>query len=140
MPAVQLTSIANQSGYAVEAFLFVQRGLDFTVKQIHGEPDPAAELEPLDPQGDVAESSRHVGGAELCLGLRDYALQQYGLLARLVLTRWGIRRCEDFGRIVFAMVEAGLMHKTDEDRLDDFVGVFDFKDAFGRSLLLPERA
>ena len=47
-------------------------------------------------------------------------------------------RREDFGRIVFALVDAGMMHKTDEDRIDDFVNVFDFKDAFTTELTIAE--
>ncbi|MEL7089230.1 MAG: Minf_1886 family protein, partial [Planctomycetota bacterium] len=81
------------------------------------------------------QPSRHVTGRILCEGLRDFALQQYGLLAGTVLRRWRVTRCEDFGRIVFAMVEAGMMHKTDEDSLEDFEGLFSFREAFGKSSL-----
>ena len=76
------------------------------------------------------DESRHVSGQQLCLGLRDFAIKQYGLLALTVLGRWGLRRTDDFGRIVFAMIEAGLMKKTDEDTLEDFRGVYDFGEAF----------
>lgn len=114
-----LHAIAGKTRYPVEAFLFVQRGLDFTVRRKHGEPDPAA------PPG-----SRHVTGRDLCFGLRDYAMKEYGLMARAVLKRWHVTSCEDFGRIVFAMVDAGLMQKTEEDTLADFADVFDFAQAF----------
>jgi uncharacterized repeat protein (TIGR04138 family) len=36
----------------------------------------------------------------------------------------------DFGRIVFAMIDAGMMRKTDEDDLADFDNVFEFDEAF----------
>lgn len=36
----------------------------------------------------------------------------------------------DFGKIVFAMVESGIMHKTPEDNIEDFRDVFDFDEAF----------
>ena len=111
--------------YPLDAFAFVQRGLDFTVRREHGEPDPAVELVEDD------APSRHVSGRMLCEGLRDYALQQYGLLAGTVLRRWRITRCEDFGHIVFAMVDSGMMHKTDEDSIQDFTDVFSFREAFG---------
>jgi uncharacterized repeat protein (TIGR04138 family) len=71
-----------------------------------------------------------VTGPQLCLGLRDFAIQKYGMLARTVLERWGIRKTDDFGRIVFAMIEAGLMRKSDEDSESDFQGVFDFDEGF----------
>ena len=64
------------------------------------------------------------------MGLRDYAVAQYGRLALTVLRRWNIHRTEDFGKIVFAMVEAGLMRTSEEDTMEDFQGVFDFDEAF----------
>lgn len=134
MPTPDLAQVANRSGYPIQAFFFVQRGLDFTVRRIHGEPPehlPHTGEPPID---------RHVSGEQLCLGLRDFAIEEYGLLARTVLRRWGIRGCEDFGRIVFAMVDAGLMHKNDRDRLEDFIGVFDFVGAFGEPLSLSTKA
>ena len=112
--------------------MFVQRGLDFTVRREHGEA-PDVDV-PTDPEVDD-QPSRHVSGEQLCLGLRDFALQQYGLLAGTVLRRWRIQRCEDFGRIVFAMVEAGMMHKTDDDTIADFVNAFSFREAFGDETL-----
>src|SRR5690242_18505072 len=57
-----------------EAFEFVRRGLQHTVDVLHGSPDPTS----------VQDESRHVTGQQLCLGLRDFAVRQYGLLARTV--------------------------------------------------------
>lgn len=132
-----LIEIAEAAGYPVDAFLFVQRGLDFTVKRIHGEePEPT----PYDDDEDEVPQSRHVSGQQLCLGLRDFAKREYGLLARGVLSRWNIQHSEDFGRIVFAMVDGGLMHKTHEDTIDDFIDVFSFDEAFSSHLLLGENA
>lgn len=108
---------AAAPSYPLEAFQFVQDGLAHTAKMVHGE-------------SSTPNESRHVSGQQLCLGLRDFAVQQYGLLARTVLNRWNIRKTEDFGRLVFAMIEAGLMRKTDEDTLEDFIGVFEFDEAF----------
>lgn len=74
----------------------------------------------------------HVTGRELCEGLRDLALEQFGRLARAVLESWGIRSSGDIGEVVFNMVDAGLLRKTDEDRREDFAGVLDFDEAFDR--------
>ena len=102
--------------YPPEAYAFIQQGLSFTVQKLHGKvKDPKA--------------SRHVSGQDLCEGLREMALSQWGRLARTVLRRWNITSTLDFGRIVFAMVEAGLMQKTDDDTLEDFRNVFDFRGA-----------
>lgn len=112
---------AKVGPYPPEAFQFVREGLAHTVRTIHGERSP--DLLPED-------ESRHVSGPQLCLGLRDFAQNQYGLLARTVLARWGITKTDDFGRIVFAMIDMGLMRKTEEDTFEDFCGVYDFDDAF----------
>ncbi len=120
-----LLTIARTTKYPLDAFLFVERGREFTARRIHGEPDPKAE-----------PATRHVTGRDLCYGLRDYAVEQYGLLARTVLRRWHVTACEDFGRIVYTMVERGVMKTTPEDSIHDFDGVFDFTDAFNDSLEL----
>lgn len=113
-----LHQLAKEAGpYPAEAYEFVQRGLSYTVQKLHGTvADPKA--------------SRHVSGRDLCDGLREFALTQWGLLARVVLRQWEIRSTIDFGRIVFALIDAGQMQKTDDDTLDDFQNVFDFKNAF----------
>ena len=59
--------------------------------------------------------------------------------SRAVLRKWQITSCQDFGQIVFAMVDAGLMHKNDEDSIKDFADVFDFADAFSSTLNLQDR-
>lgn len=103
--------------YPKSAFDFVRDGLAHTVSTIHS---------------DAPEGARHVSGQQLCMGLREYAILKYGLLAPAVLAHWNLARTDDFGRIVFAMVDAGLMSKTPQDSLDDFRSVFDFAEAFSR--------
>ena len=133
MPIDQdLATIAKRTRYPVDAFLYVQRGLDFTVTRLHGEIDD--EYEELDPE--EHEAQRHVSGQDLCAGLRDFAIKEYGLLARTVLRRWNITSCRDFGQIVFAMVDGGLMRKTDDDTIHDFNNVYDFNSAFEPGLML----
>lgn len=123
---LDLSAVCQRTGFAPEAFLFVQEGLQHTIRSIHGEAGSADLF--------TEDESRHVSGRQLCEGLRDLALTQYGRLAPVVLGKWGITRTEDFGRIVFALVDAGLLRKTDEDTIDDFRGVYDFRDAFGTAL------
>ena len=84
--------------------------------------------------------SRHVTGRDLCFGVRDFAIQQYGLLARTVLQRWQINASEDFGHIIFAMVEAKILAKTDDDSIEDFCNVYDFDEVFSETLSLSENA
>ncbi|HEX8916191.1 MAG TPA: Minf_1886 family protein [Humisphaera sp.] len=109
--------VADLGVYPMAAFEFVQQGLAFTVQRIHGEQREG-------------KPSRHVSGQQLCLGLRDFAVAQWGFLARAVLRRWNITATLDFGRIVFAMIDAGLMSRQDEDDIEDFRNVFEFRSAF----------
>ena len=76
------------------------------------------------------EDSAHITGAELLDGIRRLALERYGLLTQTVFRHWGIEKTEDFGRIVFDLIEKGEMRKTERDQLCDFVDVYDFKKAF----------
>ena len=54
---------------------------------------------------------RHITGKEFCDGIRRYAIDQFGPLAKTVLDYWGVKETLDFGRLVFALVEVGLMKK-----------------------------
>ena len=76
---------------------------------------------------------RHLTGRELAEGVRDLALERYGLTARLVLDHWGIRRSADIGDVVFTMVETGLLMALPSDSRDDFVDAVDFDHAFERA-------
>lgn len=79
---------------------------------------------------DPNETESHISGQELVHGVRLYAAEQFGLLAKTVFNSWGIHTTEDFGRIVFELVERGEMKKTDHDSLDDFCDVYDFEEVF----------
>ncbi len=96
--------------YTAEAYLFVREGLDHTVRQL--------------------DKPRHVSGQELLEGIREYALQEFGPVTKRVLSEWGIRGCVDFGNIVFNLVNHGLLGKTDEDSIEDFMHGYDFTEAF----------
>lgn len=115
--------------YPIEAFHFVQHGLAWTVERIHGahrQPQP--------------EICQHVTGQQLCQGLRAYALTQWGMLARTVLRRWNITSTLDFGKIVFALVDAGFMQKTEQDTVADFRNVYDFRTAFEGEYRIEQHA
>jgi uncharacterized repeat protein (TIGR04138 family) len=136
---VDFKTIRAKAGpFPPAAYNFVREGLAHTVGMVHGGRDAKAN-EPattISSEDQSLDESRHVSGQELCLGLKDFAIRQYGLLAKSVLLHWHIKGTDDFGKIVFAMIDAGLMRKTDEDSLEDFVGVYDFEDVFGE---LPTR-
>ncbi len=73
---------------------------------------------------------RHIAGSELAEGVRTLAIRQFGPLARTVLEHWGIHATEDVGEIVFALVDAGILVKEEEDSPEDFRDLFDFGEAF----------
>ena len=112
-PALTLLDVAEaQNRYAGDAFHFIQRGLAYTAEMTYG---------PID----GANTNRHVDGRQLCLGLREFALRQWGPLSPVVLERWGIVSTLDFGFIVFQLIEAGVFHKQKSDTLNDFREVYD---------------
>ncbi|MEC8928141.1 MAG: Minf_1886 family protein [Verrucomicrobiota bacterium] len=114
--------LESDGRYHRDAYLFVREGLEYTQKHLA-----------KDEHGKV----RHVSGQELLGGLRGHAIEQFGPLALLVLEEWGVRRCEDFGEIVFNMIEYRLLARTEKDSRADFTGGYDFEDAF-RKPFLPE--
>lgn len=73
---------------------------------------------------------RHLSGQELCEALRLYALQQYGYMAASVLAQWGITTTQDFGSIVYNLIDIGLMRKSSDDRQEHFSDVYDFHEVF----------
>jgi uncharacterized repeat protein (TIGR04138 family) len=108
-----------------DAYLFVHEALDHTRKVVER---PA--------RSRVRQTvGQHVTGQELLAGIRDYALAQYGPMAITVLAEWGVRQCSDFGELVFNMVDAGLLAKTEEDSREDFEGGYDFEEAFRKPFL-----
>ena len=118
--------LAQDSRYPRDAYLFIREALDHTQKAVLQK----AVL------GERRQSP-HVTGQELLAGIRDFSLAQFGPMAITVLQEWGINKGEDFGEIVFNMVEAGLLAKTEKDSREDFRGGYDFDDAF-RKPFLPE--
>jgi uncharacterized repeat protein (TIGR04138 family) len=106
--------------YAYEAYEFVFAALSHTQKLL-------GRLPPED--GSLPGTQCHVSGRELVLGIRDLAVREFGLMARIVFRLWGINRTADFGDIVFNLVEENLMSKSDQDSRTDFQDVFDLDQA-----------
>jgi uncharacterized repeat protein (TIGR04138 family) len=94
------------------AFLFVLAALEFCQQRL--------------------TERRHISGGELAGACRDLALERYGVLARVVLDHWGVRSTADIGDIVFTLVDLGLLISQANDTRDEFVGVYDFDQAFER--------
>lgn len=74
--------------------------------------------------------SRHVTGQELLEGVRKVALAQFGPMVLTVFDAWGIRRGEDFGEMVYSLIDAGFFRKSPQDSPEDFSGGYTFHEAF----------
>src|SRR5438105_10466155 len=112
--------LQRDSRYNRNAYLFVREALDFTQKTVEKK---------------SKEEVRHVSGQELLAGIRKYALEQFGPMTQMVFNAWGVGACEDFGEIVFNMVESSLLAKTTTDSREDFKNGYDFFEAFRRPFL-----
>jgi uncharacterized repeat protein (TIGR04138 family) len=87
-------------------------------------------LEALENAMASMEERGHVTGEDLLGWIRELGRERFGIMAPDVFNAWGVHGTIDFGRIVFHLVEAGLLRKRNEDSLSDFVDKFDFQDAF----------
>ena len=105
-----LQIVRKDGRYSAQAYYFIFDALDYTIQSMR--------------------KVRHVTGKELLDGIRAYATENFGFLARTVLAEWGIVSTSDFGEIVFNLVDAGLLSRTDRDTREDFVDVYDFAEAF----------
>lgn len=102
--------------YARGAYYFLRHALDYSVKSLHEE-------------GQL-EQGHHLTGQQLLEGIRVYAVEQYGPMARSVLHSWGVKQCSDFGNIVFNLVACRVLGKTENDSPEDFNEGYDFEAAF----------
>jgi len=117
----ELIEIADKDGrYAWEAYTFVLESLSHT-QRMFGKSNPA--------QGQTAGPEHHVTARELLEGICSLARQEFGLMAWVVFQRWGVRKTDDFGEIIFNLIHAGVLFKNEQDRREDFHDVFDFEQA-----------
>jgi uncharacterized repeat protein (TIGR04138 family) len=78
------------------------------------------------------DERRHITGRELALACRDLALERFGVMSRLVLEHGGLHTSADIGDVVFTLVDLGLLMSQPTDSREEFIGVFDFDQAFER--------
>jgi len=97
--------------YKRDVYEFVLEALSFTQKKIR--------------------RLKHVTGEELLEGIRQCLLEKFGPMTLSVLSHWGIEKTEDFGNIVFNLVDNKVLSKTEEDSIGSFKNGYDFKEAFG---------
>jgi uncharacterized repeat protein (TIGR04138 family) len=128
--------IATDPRYTIEAYVFVLEALDAARHQklkARGQErgqsedgDPKRTSRQASPRSSKTRDPGHVTGQELCGAAQKLALRQFGLLAATVLNGWGIYSTSDMGEIVYNLIAAGDLEKTERDLRSDFDDVFDF--------------
>jgi len=137
-PSHPLAQLLNRDRrYRLDAYAFVEEALGYAHEALgmgrHKVSEETEEEEPPPPVGGKIQPERHLTGQELCEAIRQYAVEEFGYLAKSVLNSWGVHTTRDFGNIVFNLIEIGRMKKTRDDRLEDFDDVYDFDAAFRQS-------
>jgi uncharacterized repeat protein (TIGR04138 family) len=113
----KLRAIALRDGrFSPEAYYFLFEALEAAVK--------------LAGKEGLQGAARHVTGKEVLAGMREHALTVFGPLTPQVWRSWGIHETLDWGRVVFVLVDAGMLKRQDEDRLEDFADGFDLERTF----------
>lgn len=106
------TICGKDSRYSPDAYDFVLEALSFTQKKY--------------------KRSKHVTGKELLEGIKILLMEEFGTMSLTVLKHWGVTSTEDFGNIVFNLVNSKVLSKTEEDTLEDFRNVYDFSEVFDK--------
>ncbi len=96
--------------YHAEAYEFVMEALSYSQKKF--------------------KKSKHVTGVELLKGIKALLMQKFGPMALMVLRYWGIQATDDFGNIVFNLVENKILAKDTEDHYESFKNAYDFEEVF----------
>jgi uncharacterized repeat protein (TIGR04138 family) len=113
--------LAADSRYHREAYNFLREALEFTQKALG--------------KSSKTQQVGHISAEQLLNGIREFALAMFGPMTLTVLEEWGIRSCQDFGNMVFLMVDHGILRKTERDSPEDFRQGYDFEEAFRRPFL-----
>jgi len=96
--------------YREDAYIFVMEALEFTQKKY--------------------KCTKHVRGEEMLQGMKELLLNKFGPMTLTVLKHWGINNTEDFGNIVFNLVENRVLSKTEDDNIEEFRDGYDFGEVF----------
>ena len=98
--------------YKPDAYLFIMEALSYTQKRF--------------------SCVKHVTGNEMLQGMKELLLHKFGPMTLTVLNHWGIRSTEDFGNLVFRLVDYHVLTKTDDDDIRNFRNGYSFEEVFER--------
>lgn len=111
-----LELVRRDDRYPYEAYVFVFEALGYTQKKLG---------RGIATDDDPESATRHVSGSELSEGMCELARRDFGMMAPVVFRLWNIRRTDDIGELVFNLIDANLLKRTDSDRREDFHDLFD---------------
>jgi len=118
--------VRQDARYAYEAYEFVCEAVTYTQERLGrapgGDEDP--------------EEDHHVSGAELARGVCELAVREFGMMAPVVFKVWGVKSTDDIGDLVFNLIRAEKLSKSDRDDPEDFRGLFDLGDALTKGFEL----
>jgi uncharacterized repeat protein (TIGR04138 family) len=114
--ATILELVRDDPRFAYEAYEFVCEAVRHTQERLR--------RRPVDPTAD-----RHVTGRELLKGACDLAVREFGMMAPVVFKHWGVRTTDDLGEIVFKLIKAEKLSKSETDDRDEFHDAFDLEKA-----------
>lgn len=104
------TIVHNDSRYKPDAYVFVMDALSFAQRKF--------------------KTDRNVSGSQLLEAIKEFLIQLYGPLAVTVLHHWGVRSNEDFGHIVYNLVDSRIFSKTEDDKFEHFLDQSDLETVF----------
>ena len=113
--------------FALETYRFMQEALEYAVCV-----GATEDSETDDDDVFASDDEGHVTGQDLCYAVAEYAVREYGYLAKDVLAQLGLRKTSDIGDVVYNMIRFGFMTKSDRDRREDFDDVFDLGEELKR--------
>ncbi len=96
--------------YKREAYEFIMEALMFTQKKFR--------------------RAKHVSGQQLLEGIQGFLENKFGPMVLTVLDHWGVKTTEDFGHIVFNLINHKVLSKTEEDTIESFCNGYDFHEVF----------
>jgi uncharacterized repeat protein (TIGR04138 family) len=104
------TIYAKDSRYYPDAYEFVMEALSFSQVKF--------------------KKSKHISGEELLTGIKALLLKKFGPMTVQVLKHWGIKTTDDFGNIVYNLVENKVLARDTHDHYDSFKNAYDFDEVF----------
>lgn len=134
--------VRQDQRYRFEAYSFVYESLAYAHKMLgmgSAQRSESSTRKKAKAAGSEEESpQKHLTGRQLCEAIRLYGLEQYGYMAKCVFNSWGVHTTGDFGEIVYNLIRIGEMHKTKNDRREDFDDVYDFETALRQEFRIEQ--